>query len=200
MKLIKRLFRKVYLIGKQYDEELNPSVRACIAIVGTGTSIENDAYIQNSVSDKSKIRIGNNCHIRGHLLVMKHGGDIEIGNYCFVGPQTNIWSAESIKIGDRVLISHNVNIHDNIAHPLDSTERHEDFVHIRTIGFQEKVNIPSKAIIIEDDVWIGFNATILKGVTIGAGAIIGANTIITKDVPSYAVVVGNPPRIIKYTT
>ena len=49
-------------------------------------------------------------------------------------------------------------------------------------------------IVIEDDVWIGFNATILKGVKIGKGAIIGASTIITKDVPPYAIMVGSPAR------
>jgi acetyltransferase-like isoleucine patch superfamily enzyme len=49
-------------------------------------------------------------------------------------------------------------------------------------------------IVIEDDVWIGFNATILKGVTICKGAIIGAATVITKDVPPYAIMVGNPAR------
>ena len=57
----------------------------------------------------------------------------------------------------------------------------------------------AKNIIIEDDVWIGFNCIILKGVRIGKGAIIGAGTIITKDVPSHAVIVGNPAKIIKYT-
>ena len=73
-------------------------------------------------------------------------------------------------------------------------------MHIRTIGFQDNINLSEKEIVIEDDVWIGFNSTILKGVTIGKGAIIGANTLILKDVPPYAVVVGNPARIIRYTT
>jgi acetyltransferase-like isoleucine patch superfamily enzyme len=62
------------------------------------------------------------------------------------------------------------------------------------------MNIGEAEIIIGNDVWIGFNSTILKGVTIGDGAIIGANTVVTKDVPPFAVAVGNPPRIIKYTT
>ncbi|WP_285855697.1 CatB-related O-acetyltransferase [Paenibacillus camelliae] len=51
---------------------------------------------------------------------------------------------------------------------------------------------------IGNDVWIGCNSTVLRGVTIGDGAVIGANTIVTKDVPPYAVVVGNPGKIIKY--
>jgi len=49
-------------------------------------------------------------------------------------------------------------------------------------------------IVIEDDVWIGFGATVMKGVTIGSGAIIGAAAVITKDVPPFAIMVGNPAR------
>ena len=200
-KIIKKICYLIYLAGKNYAEQIQKtSYNHYQATIGINTLIESDAIIQNSVNDKSKIIIGDNCHIRGYLLVMKHGGSITIGNYSHVGPQTKIWSAASIKIGNRVLISYNVNIHDNISHPLDSLERHKDFVHIRTIGFQDNINLSEKEIVIEDDVWIGFNSTILKGVTIGKGAIIGANTLILKDVPPYAVVVGNPARIIRYTT
>lgn len=53
-------------------------------------------------------------------------------------------------------------------------------------------------IIIEDDVWIGANSVILPGVTIKKGAVVGAGSVVTKDVPSYAVVCGNPARVIKY--
>lgn len=52
-------------------------------------------------------------------------------------------------------------------------------------------------IIIEDNVWIGDKATILAGVKIGEGSVIGANTVVTKDIPPYSVAVGNPVRIIK---
>ncbi len=93
-----------------------------------------------------------------------------------------------------------MNIHDQNSHPLDSNLRHLDQMHILEKGFQLENDLKEKEIIIKDDVWIGFNATILKGVTIGKGAIVGACTIVTEDIPDYAVVVGNPARIIKYTT
>jgi maltose O-acetyltransferase len=57
-------------------------------------------------------------------------------------------------------------------------------------------DVPSCSILIEDDVWIAFNATILKGVTIGKGAIVGAGSVVTRDVASYAIVAGNPARVI----
>ena len=103
----------------------------------------------------------------------------------------------SVVIGDRVLISHGVNIHDHIAHSLSADERHKHFVEIVTAGHPiNLLNVSSKSIVIEDDTWIGFNATILKGVTIGKGAIVGACSVVTKDVPAYTIVVGNPAKII----
>lgn len=162
--------------------------------------IDNTADIANNRLNKDYIKIGSNSWICGQLLTFKSGGEIIIGENCFVGEAAKIWSAAKILIGNNVLISHNVNIHDNTSHPLDSKERHEDFLHIRAIGLRDETNIGQEPIDIGNDVWIGFNATILKGVKIGNGAIIGANTVITKDVPPYAVVVGNPQRIIKYTT
>lgn len=57
---------------------------------------------------------------------------------------------------------------------------------------------PVKPVEIGNDVWIGKNVTILQGVTIGDGAVIGTNSVVAKDIPPYAIVIGNPARIIKY--
>jgi acetyltransferase-like isoleucine patch superfamily enzyme len=154
--------------------------------------------LDNGLNDKTKISIAKNSMInRAHLLVYGHGGEISVGEYCFIGEGTKIWSSKRIKIGNRVLISHGVNIHDNNSHPLDSELRHKDFVEIFHKGMPKTANYNEQEIIIEDDVWIGFNATILKGVTIGEKSIIGANTVVVKDVPPKSIVVGNPQRIIK---
>jgi acetyltransferase-like isoleucine patch superfamily enzyme len=161
-------------------------------------------YIESSVvnlqKDKSKITIGNNSIVRGHLQVFKQGGSIEIGSYCYVGEQSRIWSAEKIKIGDRVLIAHNVNIHDNISHPLDSQLRHRDFVRIlnsESVHNIHEFDLRGEEVVVGNDAWIGFNSTILKGVSIGEGAIIGACSLVTTDVPAWTVVAGNPAKEIK---
>jgi acetyltransferase-like isoleucine patch superfamily enzyme len=64
-------------------------------------------------------------------------------------------------------------------------------------GITDWKNIKMADIIIEDKVWIGFNVIILKGVKIGEGAVIGAGSVVTKDVPPYHIVAGNPAKIIK---
>jgi maltose O-acetyltransferase len=70
-------------------------------------------------------------------------------------------------------------------------------VHIFSKGLQEDVVLREAEVVIEDDVWIGFNSIILKGVRIGKGAIIGAGAIVTKDVPSYAIVVSDAAKVKK---
>ena len=74
--------------------------------------IYNTAQIENNSTVKYAIKIGSFSHIKGELLTFGHGGAIKMGDYCFVGENTRIWSGISIKIGDRVLISHNCNIFD----------------------------------------------------------------------------------------
>jgi len=200
---MKKLFYKfcflIYRSGKKYIRDREIEWYNENAEISTEAIIGEAGRINNS-RERSSIKIGYKTILNGELVTFKHGGKITIGNCCYIGERTKIWSAKNIEIGDRVLIAHNVNIHDQISHPLDSKERHKDQMHIMEKGFQEDHFLNEKEILIGDDVWIGFNATILKGVTIGKGAIIGACTLITSDVPEYAVVAGNPARIIKYTT
>jgi len=195
--LLRKLFLKIYLIGR-FESQKQMKGDSLKAIIGSGTVIDPNCIIQNDLS-ADRIKIGKNCLIKGFLLVYNHGGDLEIGDDCFIGLDSRIWSAKKIKIGDRVLISHCVNIHDSNSHPLSSLDRHKDFVEIFRNGLKSTADYNEKSIIIEDDVWIGFNCTILKGVRIGKGAVIGACTLVTDDVPDFAVVTGSPARIIKYT-
>ncbi len=158
-----------------------------------------EAIVYYNQKEKNKIRIGSNTIVKAELLVFSHGGEIEIGEYCYIGSETKIWSSKKISIGNRVLIAHNVNIHDNISHSLISSERHVEYQNILTSG-EHSDAIKSAEIFIEDDVWIGFNSTILKGVKIGKGAVIGANAVVTKDILPYSIVVGNPMKVIGSTT
>jgi acetyltransferase-like isoleucine patch superfamily enzyme len=158
----------------------------------------NTAKIINLQKISSSIKIDRGTHILGELLTFAHAGSIQIGEFCYVGENSRIWSAQNITIGDRVLISHNVNIHDTNGHPINALKRHEHSMQIFTSGHPStELDILSEPILIEDDVWIGFSSTILKGVKIGKGSIIGASSVVTKDVPPDTVVAGNPARIIR---
>lgn len=155
------------------------------------------ARIVNNLPDPSAINIGAYTHVRGELLTFGHGGQITIGEYCYLGEQSYIWSAKNILIGNRVLIAHNVNIFDNSTHPLGALARHQQFKHIITDGHPKTLDLSEQPIKIEDDVWVGCMSIILKGVTVGRGAVIGAGSVVNKDVPPYTIVAGNPAKIIR---
>lgn len=155
------------------------------------------ARIINNLSDSSAINIGAYTHIRGELLTFGHGGKIDIGEYCYVGEGSHIWSARQIFIGDRVLISHNVNIFDNSTHPVSAKKRHEQFRQIIISGQPKAIDLGEKPVMIANDVLIGCMSVILAGVNIGEGAIIGAGSVVTRDVPPYTIVAGNPAHIIR---
>ena len=157
------------------------------ASVASTAVIAPEADLENLSDDADNIRIGEHTFVRGKLLTFAQGGAIRVGEHCYIGHRTEIWSMNSVSIGDRVLISHNVSITDNTAHSMNAEERHAH--HIRSINgtvpqsWKELPGISASPIVIEDDVWINFGVTILKGVRIGAGSVIAAGSMVTKDVP-----------------
>ena len=162
--------------------------------------LRKNANIINNTNDKKRISIKENVIIDGELLVFNYGGVIEIGDHSYVGVGTRIWSGEKIVIGSNVLISHNVNISDTTAHEMNHIERSERHKDLIKNGFpKDKASIKTAPIIIEDYVWINFNSIILRGVKIGKGAIIAAGSVVTKDVPPFTLVAGNPAKIVKNT-
>lgn len=166
---------------------------------GSGTTLARSArLIDTGRSGGKRIRIGCHSRIEGELLVFAHGGEITIGDWCFIGPGTRIWSGASIKIGNRVMISHNVNIFDSLTHPLDPAQRHLHFRRIMEHGHPRDIELDDRPVVLEDDVWVAASATILRGVRLGHGAIVGAAAVVTRDVPPMTVVAGNPARIIRH--
>jgi acetyltransferase-like isoleucine patch superfamily enzyme len=158
-----------------------------------------DSQIENFSGNSDLISIGSGSVLRGQLLIFSHGGKISIGKDCYLGDNSRIWSADSVTIGDRVYMSHNVNIHDTNSHSINPTFRHKHFLEIMSNGHpkENSVDIVSRALTIEDDVWIGFNSVILKGVKIGRGSIVAAGSVVTKDIPAFSIVAGNPAQVIK---
>lgn len=111
-------------------------------------------------------------------------GTVCIGNNVGVSGAT-ISARSSITIGDNVLIGSGVLISDNDAHPLLASERND---------FSRTQSAP---VILEDDVFVGARAIILKGVKLGRGAVVGAGSVVSRDVPPNTVVAGNPAKVVK---
>lgn len=180
----RRLYR--YLVA-HIKTRLTTYLYADACVKGDHTALMPDASIENLQNKATSIVLGANTTIRGRLIVWKHNGKITIGDHCFVGSRTEIWSMSDITIGNRVLISHNVNINDSNSHSKSAVERHRHYSHIMEQGHPASAellgDVPTKPIVIEDDVWISFGCTILKGVRIGARSIIAAGAVITHDVP-----------------
>jgi len=163
-----------------------------------GAYFKMNGFVENNSKDKNKIKIGKNSVIEGRLVVFNYGGEIIVGDNVYIGKHSNIWSGEQVEIGNNVLISHNVNVIDTNSHEIDHIERAERFRNLVKYGHpKDKASVITSKIKIGDYVWISFGASVLKGVTIGQGAIIAANAVVTKDVPPFTIVAGNPAREIK---
>ena len=104
--------------------------------------------------------------------------------------------AQRIEIGQRVLVSYHVTIADSDFHPIDPAARRLDAIANAPGGDRSRrPAVESRPVVIEDDVWIGIGAYILKGVRVGCGARVEAGAVVTRDVPAHAVIAGNPARI-----
>ncbi len=132
------------------------------------------------------------------------GGHIKVGDDCYIGPSLLI-SRNNIEIGNHVTVAWGCTIYDHNSHSLDYLERRKDIERewsninkgVDFIIDKDWLTVESKPIVIKDDAWIGMNAIILKGVTIGKGAIVGAGSVVTKNVPDWTIVAGNPAVIVK---
>lgn len=193
-----RLYSKVNSLKNKFDMEFanyklqnNPNVT-----VSPDAVIFPEAHCM--ASGLGKIVIGEDTFIRGDIQCLSENGKIEIGKECYIGEGTHIWSSSNITIGNRVLIGHNCNIFDNTTHPIDAVERNDAFINICKNGkWKAYDSCYSAPIYIRDDVWIGCNCIILRGVTIGEGAIVGAGSVVTKNVEPYTMVAGNPAKFVK---
>lgn len=188
-----RAIHGVVNIPWRLRERLHTARLREVCRLGAGSELSPQVVIHNA-GGPDAVRIGAQSLFMGEVVVIREGS-VRVGDWCYVGPEAKIWALNAIEIGDRVFVSHGVHIFDNNSHSLSAGERHARFQEMRRHGRHLTPEpVVSAPVRIEDDVWIGFNAAILKGVTIGKGAVIGACAVITHDVPPYAVMVGNPAR------
>lgn len=130
-------------------------------------------------------KIGKNCTIEPNFRC-DYGMNIELGDSFYANDDCVILDCAKVSIGNNVMLGPRVNLF-TATHPIDAE--------IRNAGLEY-----AKPIVIEDNVWIGGNATILPGITIKENSIIAAGAVVTKDVPANSIVGGNPAKLIRKIT
>ena len=167
--------------------------RNCSCGKNLTVSCSANCFVENGGS----ISIGNNCDICG-IISVKSNAQVSIGNYTTIRYNSIIGAVNNIAIGNYVIISNNVHIYDNNNHPTSPSLREK----MCKSGFYSELwswkYSENSPIIIQDAVWIGERASILKGVTIGEGSIVASGSVVTKNVPPYVIVAGNPAKVVKF--
>lgn len=178
---------------KKYIKKLASSYRKVILRLNLIT-VKQKAFIDSNVKiersflsgNKKAIIIEKNVNLMNGCILKNYGGLIVIGENTFLGEYCVLYGHGDIIIGSNTLIAMQTIIVSS-NHSIPSKKQ--------LIRHQQDI---LKPVNIGDDVWIGANCTILGGVNIGNGAVVGAGSLVNKDIPPYAIAVGNPAKIIKY--
>ncbi len=173
---------------------IEPVMRSVCARMGRGFRAEQLPYMRG----KGRIILGDRIYLSGrscfYFMRIPGGGSgsepvITVGSDTFIGNGCTLSCANAVTLGARCLIASGVRIHDNDGHPLDTDRRSRG----------EAITLEETApVVIGDNVWIGANAVILKGVEIGDNSVVATGAIVTRDVPANSVVAGNPARIVDH--
>ncbi len=197
-RVVRPLIRALYMAGVAGAEAwplvlktlwIEPVLRSVCEEVGPGLRAERLPYMRG----RGTIRIGRRVHLSGRscfyfMDVVGERPRIEIGDGAFIGNGCTFSAARLISIGAGCLISTMVRVHDNDGHPLDSARRRAG----------ERITSEEIApVVLEENVWVGAGAIILKGVRVGRDAVIGAGAVVTRDVPAGAVAAGNPAVVVR---
>ena len=149
---------------------------------GSGTTI--GAFVRLKIVDGGSCALGMGVTIENNADIVASGGKIHVGANVFIGRGTTIVAIEEIRIGKNTMIAENVTIRDQN--------------HI--VGFGQPLResgLIARPINIGENVWIGANCCVLKGVSIGSNSVIGAGSVVTKSLPDNVICAGTPARIIR---
>ncbi len=181
------------LVQKLMDYRAEQNYRKkCSVTIGNNVQI---SFRRIGNFPPAALTIGDGTIFQGRIAADRPGASVSIGNNTFIGSSLLV-CAESIVIGDDVLVSWGCTIVDHNSHSICWEHRKND-VRETHVGNKDWTNVQIGKVRICDKAWLGFNTLILKGVVVGEGAIIGAGSVVTKDVEPYTIVAGNPARFIK---
>lgn len=193
-------YKKIKL--KKNMRQVAPYVELC-----SDSHYSENFYIdlRHPVQRKDKyLTIGKHCLIGGNFIFETPTGRITVGDRCHIGGGMFI-SRESITIGNDVTMAWDVTLYDHNSHSIfweerknDTEQEYKDFIGTGNECKNKDWSVVKSApIVIKDKAWLGFGVTVLKGVTIGEGAVIGAKSVVTHDIPDWTVAAGNPAVVVK---
>ena len=174
--------------------------------VGAGTRLLRRFDVTFMVAPEKRpyVHIGDACLLNAGIVFESRSGYVALGDRVYIGTGTQIISRERVTIGNDVTMAWDITIYDHNSHSLDWRQRRRVVDHFhRTYGTPDCFEaldwsgVAAAPIRIEDKVWIGFGAVILKGVTIGEGAVVGARSVVSRDVEPWTVVAGNPATLVR---
>lgn len=141
------------------------------------------------------LSVGNHSRVETRVALEREGSSLTVGDRSFIG-EGQISCASDIRVGDDVMIAWGTSIFDHASHSIRFSQRADDVT--RWLRGEKDWSVVNTAPVrIGNKVWIGFGCTVLPGVTIGEGAVVGAGSIVTRDVPAWSVFAGNPARLIR---
>lgn len=182
---------------------MNPMLQAGNWLIGRYVKLRRDVSVSGGArvnwwqlrNVRGKLEIGRDSVVHCRIDFDHPGGVIAIGSRSYIGA-SHLVCHSSIRVEDDVLISWGVVITDHDAHSLDRELRSKDVQAWRR-GEKQWEGIAVKPVRICSGAWIGFGAAVLKGVCVGEGAVVGARSVVTRDVAPHTLVAGNPARVIR---
>jgi acetyltransferase-like isoleucine patch superfamily enzyme len=177
-------------VWRQFDEAavVGPNVK-----LGLGARMINLAGRDHAVLD-------GDCVVRG-CLRLEPQARLHIGAFAYVGDGVIVSAQDRVEIGAATLLAHGVMVFDNDSHPINPHAREIQFRHM--VGARDRstpIVVDAAPVVIGRRCWIGMNAMVMKGVTIGDDTVVAAGSVVTTDLPARVIAAGNPARVLRPLT
>jgi|KBSMisStaDraftv2_1062788.scaffolds.fasta_scaffold00086_32 galactoside O-acetyltransferase len=203
--MIARFLRKKvnHLLGNDHSKLLKRLIQSGNLVAGEGTQLDQCKMFSLHAMKPgfANVKIGNDCILEGRIILFSPEARITIGDRVYIGPGTSLYCYESIEIGNDIMFSWDITVLDTNAHSLQWNERKNDVINWKKgAAFKDWSVVQHEKVVVKDKAWIGFNSILLKGVTVGEGAVVAAGSVVAKDVEDFTVVGGNPAQFIKKTS
>ncbi len=200
--IFKKIIKKIFFKEKENNIE---RYRGNLDINPNSIIKSFNLDFRSQPENRKYVTIGSKCLINAICTFETSKGEIKIGNNVQIG-HAHFICRTRIEIEDDVTMAWGITIYDHNSHSVywderknDNSQSYKDYTEFNgdEIARKDWSNVVSRPILIKSKAWVGFNVTILKGVTIGEGAVVGAGSYVVKDVEPFTVVGGNPAKLIK---